>query len=48
MCFVEPLVSEPTVDLIAAHACIQQLPPRHDAVLAACERCDGPVSGSSE
>ncbi|MEK6327076.1 MAG: hypothetical protein AABM66_06055 [Actinomycetota bacterium] len=48
MCFVEPLVSESPVDLIAAYARIQQLPPRHHAVLAACEARDGPVNGSTE
>jgi hypothetical protein len=34
MCFVEPLVSQPPLDLIAAYSGSEELYPRNDPVLA--------------
>ena len=42
--FVERPLFEAASRPDAAHACIQQLPPRHHAVLAARQRRDGPVT----
>jgi hypothetical protein len=48
MCFVEPVVSAPPVDLIAAYSGSEELCPRNDPMLAGRQLRDNSVSGSTE